>query len=146
MGERINALDDLVRIPIKARNGDVIGYVTGKKVKSAWNKQIWNMHPKGTLLASGTDAATGEGVTNIRTDAFDKATLKIPIADYADTLVLHEMSHVWYGEMGRPVREERVANDTAIAIGREIGIVFRDGVVGGGRTSSRYADIFFHGS
>lgn len=126
--KRITALPDDLRIPVTARNGDVIGHLTGAKVKQAWNSQSWVMHPKGTLFPNGRPAATGPGLTKFAPGVAEeyldfKKNMTFDV--YFGSIIAHEMGHVWGREIGRSEYEEAMANETAAAVMKAIGMPFR---------------------
>ncbi len=126
--KRITALPDEARIPVMARNGDVIGHLTGAKVKQAWNNQSWVMHPKGTDFSNGSSAATGPGLTRMTpgvADAFGRVKKTMSFQTYFESIIAHEMGHVWGREIGRSIYEEAMANESAAAVMKAIGLPFR---------------------
>ncbi len=145
LDKRINALPDNVRIPVKAENGDILGHLTGKRVKEAWNNQRWEVHPQGTDFGNGRPAATGPGLTRLTagvSDEFRYAKGQMSFDTNLQSLIAHEMGHVWNMELGKTRFEESMANEAAAAVMNAIGSTFRYDSNSGGRMLWDAPDYF----
>ena len=128
-----------------ARNGDVIGHLTGAKVKQAWNNQSWVMYPKGTDFFNGSSAATGPGLTRYTpgvANAYSRVRNLMSFDTYFNSIIGHEMGHVWSREIGRYKYEESFANETAAAVMKAVSVPFEYGSNGGGNMSWYNPDAF----
>jgi hypothetical protein len=125
---KINALPDDIRIPVLAKNGDILGHVTGARVKAAWRDQRWEFHPGTSVPQNGMAAATGTGITmwtkRVATD-YQYARGSMPFDTYFKSIIAHEMGHIWRVEIStRTDYEESMANEAAAAVMNAIGMPF----------------------